>query len=104
MRAILNALTRLRYISADGQAEFKNKLAPSQTPNLTPWFDVPGRKTEKNRIVFGHWSTLGLVVRPNLVCLDTGCVWGRQMTAIRLEDQKLFLQNRLEGPARDASD
>ncbi len=104
MRAILNALTRLRYISADGQAEFKNKLAPSQTPNLTPWFDVPGRKTEKNRIVFGHWSTLGLVVRPNLVCLDTGCVWGRQMTAIRLEDQKLFIQNSLEGPAKDVSD
>jgi len=104
MRAILNALTRLRYISADGQAEFKNKLAPSQTPNLTPWFDVPGRKTENNRIVFGHWSTLGLMVRPNLICLDTGCVWGRQMTAIRLEDQKLFIQNSLEGAAKDASD
>ena len=104
MRAILNAFTRLRYITADGQAEFKSKLAPNQTPNLTPWFDVPGRKTIKNRIVFGHWSTLGLVVRPNLICLDTGCVWGRQMAAIRLEDQKLFIQNSLEGAAKGVTD
>ena len=101
MRAILNALTRLRYISADGQAEFKNKLAPSHTPNLTPWFDVLGRKTEKNRIVFGHWSTLGLMVRNNIIGIDTGCVWGRQLTAVRLEDQKIFLQPSLEGPAKE---
>jgi bis(5'-nucleosyl)-tetraphosphatase (symmetrical) len=101
MRAILNALTRLRYLNADGTVDFKSKLAPDQTPHLTPWFDMPGRKTEKNRIVFGHWSTLGLMVRNNVIGLDTGCVWGRQLTAIRLEDHKLFIQPSLEGPAKE---
>jgi bis(5'-nucleosyl)-tetraphosphatase (symmetrical) len=62
---------------------------------------MPGRKTKKNRILFGHWSTLGLMVRPNIISLDTGCVWGRQLTAIRLEDHKLFIQPSLEGPAKE---
>jgi bis(5'-nucleosyl)-tetraphosphatase (symmetrical) len=101
LRAILNTFTRLRYLNAAGHPEFKNKLAPDQTPRLTPWFDMPGRKTKKNRILFGHWSTLGLMVRPNIISLDTGCVWGRQLTAIRLEDHKLFIQPSLEGPAKE---
>lgn len=99
LRTILSVLTRLRYFHPDGEPDFKNKLAPHQTPQLIPWFDMPGRRTQKNRVIFGHWSTLGLMVRPNLVALDTGCVWGRQLTAIRLEDHKLFIQNSLEGAA-----
>ena len=55
-----------------------------------PWFDVPGRASEKSTVLFGHWSALGLVVRPNIVALDTGCLWGGTLTAIRLEDRKLF--------------
>ncbi|MEL7187805.1 MAG: hypothetical protein AAFN50_15445, partial [Pseudomonadota bacterium] len=53
--------------------------------NLTPWFDAPDRRAEDSRIVFGHWSQLGLIVLPNLLSLDTGCVWGRQLTAVRLD-------------------
>ena len=100
LRAALSALTRLRYLDADGVPDHKNKLAPGPTSRLAglhPWFDSPGRKTRAQRLVFGHWSTLGLVVRPNLVALDTGCVWGRQLTAIRLDDHKVFIQSSLEG-------
>ena len=53
--------------------------------NLTPWFAMPGAAWAGTRIVFGHWSQLGLVVLPELVCVDTGCVWGRQLTAVRLD-------------------
>jgi bis(5'-nucleosyl)-tetraphosphatase (symmetrical) len=99
MRAILSVLTRLRYLDQDGIPEFKNKLPPEQAAGLTPWFEVPHRKTAQGRIVFGHWSSLGLVVRPNLIALDTGCVWGRQLTAVRLEDGKIFIQPSLERAA-----
>lgn len=99
LRDVLNALTRLRYISSNGQPEYKNKLGPEQAPHLTPWFDVAHRRTEKNKIVFGHWSTLGLMVRPNVISLDTGCAWGRQLAAIRLEDCRIYLQPSLELPA-----
>jgi bis(5'-nucleosyl)-tetraphosphatase (symmetrical) len=55
-----------------------------------PWFDVPGRASEDCPIVFGHWSTLGLLVRPNLLGLDTGCVWGGALTAVRLGDRAVL--------------
>ena len=55
-----------------------------------PWYDVPDRRTrDKATVVFGHWSTLGLMVRPDAICLDTGCVWGRSLTAVRLSDHKV---------------
>ena len=104
LRAALSALTRLRYIDRNGMPDYKNKLTPDQVPacaHLTPWFDAPNRKTLRQRIVFGHWSTLGLMVRPDLVALDTGCVWGRQLTAIRLDDNKLYVQSSLEGAAEE---
>ncbi|MBU3724047.1 MAG: symmetrical bis(5'-nucleosyl)-tetraphosphatase [Burkholderiaceae bacterium] len=101
MRAALSVFTRLRYLDARGIPEFKNKLAPEQVTGLTPWFDMPDRKTQSQRIVFGHWSTLGLVVRPNLIGLDTGCVWGRQLSAIRLEDHKVYLQSSLEPAVKE---
>ncbi len=97
MRAILSVLTRLRYVDRQGIPEFKNKLPPEEAPHLTPWFDIPSRKTANTRVVFGHWSSLGLLVRPNLISLDTGCVWGRQLTTIRLEDGRIFIQPSLEG-------
>jgi bis(5'-nucleosyl)-tetraphosphatase (symmetrical) len=53
-----------------------------------PWFDVPGRKTAGIPIVFGHWSALGLLLRNNVLALDTGCLWGGQLTALRLEDRQ----------------
>lgn len=84
-RVVVNALTRLRFCSAEGVMDLKTKEGPSNTPpGLLPWFDVPRRLTEDTTVVCGHWSTLGLVMRPNLMALDTGCVWGGELTAARL--------------------
>lgn len=91
LRCIINALTRIRFCTADGTMEFASKegsIAPES--GYMPWFDVPGRKTADTPIVFGHWSTLGLLQRPNLLGIDTGCVWGGKLTAVRLEDHAIF--------------
>jgi bis(5'-nucleosyl)-tetraphosphatase (symmetrical) len=91
LRAIVNALTRMRFVDADGRMDFAVKEGAGAAPaGLVPWFDAPGRCTEDVTVVFGHWSTLGLVLRPNLVSLDTGCVWGGSLTAVRLEDRAVF--------------
>ncbi|AVA36773.1 symmetrical bis(5'-nucleosyl)-tetraphosphatase [Cupriavidus metallidurans] len=84
-RVIVNALTRLRYCSADGVMDLKTKEGLDSAPaGVMPWFDVPGRRTADVTVVCGHWSTLGLVMRPNLIALDTGCVWGGRLTAAKL--------------------
>lgn len=91
LRCIVNALTRIRFCRADGTMEFSSKegsIAPES--GYMPWFDVPGRKTAGTPVVFGHWSTLGLLKRPNLLGIDTGCVWGGKLTAVRLEDHAIF--------------
>jgi len=91
LRAIINVTTRMRMCLPDGRLDFTHKGGPaeeSESP-LTPWFDLPGRAASDDTIVFGHWSTLGLLLRPNAVCLDTGCVWGRQLTAMRLRDRAI---------------
>ena len=65
--------------------------APQTAPaGLMPWFEVPGRKTENVTMVIGHWSTLGLMLRANLIALDSGCVWGGQLSAVCLEDRRLL--------------
>lgn len=90
-RVIINALTRMRLCSLKGQMDFNAKAAPGQhPPTLVPWYDVPGRATRNVVVVFGHWSTLGLLVRPDAICLDTGCVWGGHLTAMRLGDRKIL--------------
>ncbi|MDO5679801.1 MAG: symmetrical bis(5'-nucleosyl)-tetraphosphatase [Pelistega sp.] len=91
-RVIINALTRMRMCTPDGAMDFGSKEAPtySKNVNLLPWFDMPGRKTEEVTVIFGHWSTLGLMVKKNLLALDTGCVWGGKLTAIRLQDRKVL--------------
>ncbi|HBD35448.1 MAG TPA: symmetrical bis(5'-nucleosyl)-tetraphosphatase, partial [Cupriavidus sp.] len=84
-RVVINALTRLRFCSADGVMDLKTKEGLDGAPaGVMPWFDVPGRRTRDVTVVCGHWSTLGLVMRPNLMALDTGCVWGGKLTAARL--------------------
>lgn len=90
-RVIINALTRMRMCNANGHMDFSYKHAPVADEHLMPWFDVPGRVIldDDVTIIFGHWSTLGLLVRPDVVCLDTGCIWGGQLTAMRLHDRKL---------------
>ncbi|MBC7489605.1 MAG: symmetrical bis(5'-nucleosyl)-tetraphosphatase [Glaciimonas sp.] len=91
LRCIINALTRLRFCTENGKMEFATKEGTGTSlPGYLPWFDAPGRKTTDVTIVFGHWSTLGLMLRPNLIGLDTGCVWGGKLTAVRLQDRALF--------------
>jgi bis(5'-nucleosyl)-tetraphosphatase (symmetrical) len=86
LRFIVNVLTRIRFVGADGTLDLKTKEgADAAPPGRVPWFDAPGRRTADTPIAFGHWSTLGLVNRPNLLGLDTGCVWGGQLTAVRID-------------------
>lgn len=86
LRFITNCLTRIRFVRADESLDFDQKGPPgSQPPGLVPWFEVPDRATSDLRIVFGHWSTLGFLQRPNLLGLDTGVVWGGKLTAVRLD-------------------
>jgi bis(5'-nucleosyl)-tetraphosphatase (symmetrical) len=92
LRCIINAMTRLRFCSADGVMDFKMKESgkAEEGSGLMPWFEVPGRASERETVVFGHWSALGLTLRPNLICLDSGCVWGGQLSAVCLEDRTLL--------------
>lgn len=86
LRFITNCLTRIRYCYQDGRLDFEQKGPPgSQSKKLVPWFELKKRKTKSVRIVCGHWSSLGLVEQPNLLMIDTGCVWGRKLTAARLD-------------------
>jgi bis(5'-nucleosyl)-tetraphosphatase (symmetrical) len=92
-RFTINCLTRARYCSAEGHFEFRSKGAPgSQPATLMPWFAAPHRRSVGTTIVFGHWSTLGQIAWPqwNVYGLDTGYVWGGRMTALRLDDRRLF--------------
>ncbi|CAM2141474.1 Bis(5'-nucleosyl)-tetraphosphatase, symmetrical [Pararobbsia alpina] len=84
-RVVVNALTRLRFCSAQGKLEFKaNGGIESAPEGYFPWFDIPTRKTIDTTIVFGHWAALGLQIRDNLCALDSGCVWGNRLSALRL--------------------
>jgi bis(5'-nucleosyl)-tetraphosphatase (symmetrical) len=86
-RVVVNALTRLRFCSADGIMEFATKDSALQAPDgFMPWFDVPGRRTANVTVAFGHWSTLGRQNRSDIWALDTGCVWGGCLSAMRLGD------------------
>lgn len=86
LRFIVNCLTRMRMITDKGRMNFAHSGPPHRArKNLSPWFEVNDAAWWGTRIVFGHWSALGLVVLPELVCLDSGCVWGRQLTALRLD-------------------
>ena len=85
LRVIVNALTRLRFCTPEGVMDLKASGGPADAPpGYLPWFDVPGRKTAGQPIAFGHWSTLGFVQRPDIVSMDTGCVWGGCLSALRL--------------------
>jgi bis(5'-nucleosyl)-tetraphosphatase (symmetrical) len=91
LRVVINAMTRLRVCTIEGAMEFSHKGKPQRLPaGYVPWFEVPGRRSRDTPLIFGHWSALGPLSLPNLFSLDTGCLWGRRLTALRLEDRKLF--------------
>lgn len=94
LRVITNALTRMRICTAQGEMEFKFKGEVGHIPQgYMAWFDVPGRASADATIVCGHWSALGLRVEQHIIALDTGCLWGGPLSAIRLEDRQLFQVN-----------
>jgi bis(5'-nucleosyl)-tetraphosphatase (symmetrical) len=85
-RFVINTLTRIRFCTEDGTLDFEAKEgAGTAPPGHRPWFEVPGRLTAGEPVAFGHWSTLGLVNQPDLLALDTGCVWGGALTAVRVD-------------------
>ena len=87
LRVIVNALTRLRFCTPEGVMDLRASGGLHQAPPGTlPWFDVPDRRTAGTCIAFGHWSTLGLVQRADIISLDTGCVWGGCLSALRLDE------------------
>lgn len=93
LRFIINCFTRLRYCSDDGELALHEKGPPgTQPPPFRPWFTVPARASATARILFGHWSTLGPRAEPGVFPLDSGCVWGGQLTALRLDDPPRRIQ------------
>ena len=91
LRVITNALTRMRVCTGRGEMEFDFKAElPNIPAGYLPWFDVPGRASADATVIFGHWSALGLMIRPGTIALDTGCLWGGPLTAIRLEDREVI--------------
>lgn len=88
---ITRVLTRLRICSLTGEMRLSFKQPPTEAPpGFLPWFEVPSRKSAAATLVFGHWAALGLHLTPTILALDSGCVWGRQLTAVRLEDRRVY--------------
>ncbi|MEM6936581.1 MAG: symmetrical bis(5'-nucleosyl)-tetraphosphatase [Pseudomonadota bacterium] len=87
LKAITANLTRMRYLSGDGSFDSVNKGPPgTQGEGLFPWFSLPSVRPARWRVLFGHWATLGYLSTPQAVCLDSGCVWGGRLTAVKLKE------------------
>jgi bis(5'-nucleosyl)-tetraphosphatase (symmetrical) len=99
-RAIVNAMTRMRFITPEGKMEFASKGLLADAPKgYLPWFEAPRRKSAQDLVIVGHWSALGLTVSPHLLMLDTGYLWGGTLTAVRLEDKRVY---QVEADPKDA--
>ena len=91
LRVVTNAMTRMRVCTPGGEMNFVYKGRVQDIPvGYLPWFEIPDRASQEATVICGHWSALDLQVRDNLIALDTGCLWGGSLTAIRLEDRKVF--------------
>ncbi len=101
LRVIVNAMTRMRFCTPEGIMEFRSKGETTQAPaGYIPWFEAPERAHADSVLVTGHWSALGLKITPNLLALDSGCLWGGHLTAVRLEDRQVFQVDCSPGEAR----
>jgi bis(5'-nucleosyl)-tetraphosphatase (symmetrical) len=90
LRVITNVMTRLRLCTVEGRLEFAHKGSPVEPPHgYMPWFKVPRRRHRQMPVIFGHWAALGLYTGSNVFAIDTGCVWGRELTALRLSDRSI---------------
>jgi len=91
IRFITNSLTRIRFCRLDGKLEFKQKGKPgSQKKGYFPWFEHPYRRSRGTEIIFGHWSTLGYKNTDGVHCIDTGCLWGNKLTALKLDKNEMY--------------
>ena len=94
LRVVVNAMTRMRFVTPEGRMEFRApgaKGPPERGPaGCVPWFDAPDRKSADHAILCGHWSALGFRLSDKLLALDSGCLWGGSLTAVRLEDRRVF--------------
>ena len=97
LRFIVNAFTRMRYYN-DGHLDFSNKGFPNLKAHskLSPWFAVERKVDTSTRIIFGHWSSLGLYHHDNVICLDTGCVWGNELTLYNVDDDCFVQQKAID--------
>lgn len=101
LRVIVNAMTRMRFCSPDGHMEFKSKGELGSGPEgYLPWFEISDRRSAASILVTGHWSALGLRITANLLALDSGCLWGGHLTAVRLEDRRVFQVDCSPGEAQ----
>ena len=101
LRVIINAFTRLRYCDLDGNLDLRPKGPPgTQPPDLLPWFQVPSRRSRDRRIIFGHWSTLGLWNADGVIGLDSGCLWGGALTAAQLDVEPVKFFSVACGPSQ----
>lgn len=101
LRVIVNAMTRMRFCTPEGVMEFHTKGETANAPaGHLPWFEAPGRRSAGTVLVTGHWSALGLKLLPNLLALDSGCLWGGHLTALRLEDRRVFQVDCSAGEAQ----
>ena len=98
LRVIVNTLTRLRFCTPGGAMDFTTKTEVAPAGHVA-WYEVPARRTARVNIVYGHWAARGLTLRDHLAGIDTGCVWGRQLTALRLDDRKVVQVDCLAGAA-----
>ncbi len=99
LRCITNYLTRMRFITTEGRLEFSASGRPEEAPNgFRPWFELPPAKPLKRIQLYGHWAALGHHRNERSISLDTGCVWGNALSALRLDDGQLFSQPCTDHP------
>ena len=90
-RVIVNAMTRMRFCTESGEMEFRAKGSlDAAPPGFRAWFDIPGRRSADATVICGHWSALGLRIEPGLIALDSGCIWGGALSAVRIGDRRVF--------------
>ncbi|HET6611645.1 MAG TPA: symmetrical bis(5'-nucleosyl)-tetraphosphatase [Kofleriaceae bacterium] len=99
LRAVLSVMIRIRTVTIAEPVQMNGQFSGpvNETPEgFVPWFDHPARRSRAICVVFGHWAALGALVRDDIIALDSGCVWGRELTAVRLEDQQVFSQPAID--------
>lgn len=96
LRFAVNAFTRMRYCLSDASLDFSFKNFPSNRKSLHPWFKLKSKIPSSTRLIFGHWSSLGLYHQNNIICIDTGCVWGNELTLYNIDNDSFVHQKAID--------